>query len=170
MAHRAIGTTSGNETRRATKEWDPWLVLETDPQKATNSRTCVFCGWNNVFVRKRALMHFGYGGHPSSDCCKRAPRLVLEKFRNCEGIVPKEMLYEEMYGVTEEGDGIGESIAERPVAVSIEGSVDIPGTNEMLPPNPDSVDSTPAEIGRRRNTPSISCQVSMDEALQVDVR
>ena len=98
MAGRGEGRrTTINDTRRATKEWDPWLVVDTDREFAGNTRTCVFCGWTSVFVRKRAFSHFGFGGRTASDRCKKIPWAVLQKFRTCRGVVPKEMSFEQMH-------------------------------------------------------------------------
>ena len=137
---------TGNDTRRATKEWDPWLVPCIASDNSPYPRKCAFCGWSKVFVRKRAFLHFGYGGVATSDRCKKMPRNVREKFLNCRGVVPRSMSYEQMYDAPDiEGaaDDVAESLVERVVDVEVEGSTNpSSGTNELQTPNPDSVDST----------------------------
>jgi len=157
-----------NDTQRATKEWDPWLVLETNPRFPANMRVCVFCGWNKIFVRKKTFCHFRYGGMATSEHCKHIPRLILEKFRNCGRIVLKKMLYEEMYGEGLERDDAIESAIQPIVDALAEGPIGPRGRIKALTasvPNLDSVDSTLVTVGRRINTPSISHQKSMDESL-----
>ncbi len=162
-----------NDTRRATKEWDPWLIPCTKDDTSPHPKKCTFCGWSKAFVRKRALTHFGYGGSAALDRCPHIPRAVFLKFKNCGGIVPKFMNYEEIH-VSIVNDSrlnvVEESVVEARVDVEVEGFSNPLNVNETPAPTPDSVDSTATTIHKRMNLPSVSCQRNMDEALQLGLR
>ena len=159
---------NGNDTRRATKEWDPWLVVpETGP--STASRACIFCGWNPVFVRKRAFGHFGYNQRTGTERCKKIPFAVLQKFRACQGVVPKGMTFEETYAVPEGPVPMEEEVLQPTGGVDENKEEEPSATNEPLNPLPDSVESTPTVI-ERRSTPTMSRQMSMDESMQIALR
>ena len=155
-----------NDARRATKEWDPWLIPCSEADNSPYPRKCRFCGWSKAFVKKRALVHFGHGGSNASDRCSKIPVVVREKFRNCGGVVPKSMSFEEMF----ETNDARESLNEQTMETKEGGSINPSGTNEHEALLPDSVDSTPTTIQRPRNRPPISRQRSMDEALQLGLR
>ena len=81
--------------------------------------------------------------------------------------------YEEMYnlpGASVADDVIHQSIVEADGCVEVEGGIDPSTTNGPSTATPDSVDSTPVTVERRRNMPSVSRQRSMDEALQLGLR
>lgn len=162
-----------SDTRRATKEWDPWLHLEVEDGLSANSRSCVFCGWTKVFVRKRAFIHFGYGGTATSERCRRIPHAVLQKFRNCGGVVPKAMVLDEVEAAISDSEvpllpqSAEEPTVDEPIVV---GPPHVAGPSHQTPNNPDSVDSTPTTVETRRTAPQVSRQWSMDEALQVGTR
>lgn len=77
------------------------------------------------------MSHFGFGGSTASNHCKKIPDVVLQKFRNCGGIVPKYMSYEEMYEtpLVEHAalhrDLVEESLAQR--------STEVEGSQALLP-------------------------------------
>ena len=162
-----------SDTRRATKEWDPWLHLEVEDGLSSNSRSCVFCGWTKVFVRKRAFIHFGYGGTATSERCPRIPQSVLQKFRNCGGVVPKAMVLDEVEEAYADVEVplVPEAVLETTVdeRIMIEPANEA-GPSQRTPNHPDSVDSTPTTGETRRTTPTVSRQWSMDEAFQVVTR
>jgi hypothetical protein len=93
-------------------------------------------------VRKRAFSHFGYGTRTLVEKCKKMPFAVLHKFRNCEGLVPKEMTFEEMQGEVLGLDGGDEGVVQSPLAACLE-ELEVPcDTNELVHATSDSVDST----------------------------
>ena len=163
----------GSDTRRATKDWDPWLVPCVVDDNSPYPRKCRFCGWSKVFVRKRAFTHFGYGGSATSDRCEKIPRSVREKFRTCNGVVPKAMSFEEMFETPYRGNAstsVAESLIQEVDEVGLDDSTNPIGTNETATPTRDSVDSTPCTVERMPPRPSISRQRSMDESLQLGQR
>lgn len=77
------------DNRRDTRKWDEWLRVSTERNDKPNTRVCLFCGKSTVFVKQRAFAHFGYPHNSPLPRCTRLPRGVLELFRDCGGIVPK---------------------------------------------------------------------------------
>jgi len=164
---------NANDICKATKEWHPWLVMCTENDNSPYPRKCTFCGWNKVFVWKKAFTHFGYSNSSTSKCCPKIPRNVREKFRTCNEVVPKAMCFEKMFEApftSVASSAIGKSLLEQIVDVELEGSMNLSGTNETMTLTPNLVDSTLDMVARTRNCPMISHQRSLDESLQVGLR
>jgi len=155
MANNSSGK-GMTDIQRATKDWDPWLIVLTNPEIVSNTRKCVFCGWTSIFVRKRALAHFGYGPTTFGEKSKKILWVVLQKFKSCNRVVPKEMTFEEMEGEVSRPHGIDEGVLHPPLAAGVEQADDRSVTNEVVPPTPNFVGSTPTTAKRRMNTTTMS--------------
>lgn len=144
--------------RRGTREWDPWLAPCVDPTVRPGTRVCTFCSWPAVFVRKRAFSHFGVGGTSASDRCKRAPRPVFIKFRECHPKVPARMTYDEMYN-TKESQPSAEPTDFTTVDRDDGGFQGLQASAEPSHPHSNSVDldvQRYPRMQRRSNTPTSS--------------
>jgi len=116
-------------------------------------------------MRKRALAHFKYNPRTSEEKCKKISWARFQKFRRCNRVVPKEMIFEEVEGEVSRPDGVDEIVVQPPWATSVEWAEDRSATNEVMPPTLDFMDSTLVMVEKRMNTPTMSHQMSMDEML-----
>ena len=124
-----------------------------------------------MFVRERAFQHFGIGGGNAANRCKRAPRTVINKFREGGKVVPAAMSYEEVFGNNEVDHAVPMPIENDPDVVGTDGETEADVRDESSQPGSDSIESNAVQANQRRtHTPSSSRQRSMEEALQIGTR
>jgi hypothetical protein len=58
----------------------------------------VFCQKKYVFIKKRALEHYGYLAKTKRIVCTKMLVAVRQRFQNCGGNVPPRMTHMELYG------------------------------------------------------------------------
>jgi len=99
-----------------------------------------------------------------------------EKFWNCKGKIPRFMSYEEIHEQAQLHNRLpthyGTNVVDESLAMpTVDTESDRPmnpfGANGAQNPTPNSIDSTKTTVKRRKNTPSVSLQRSMDQFLQL---
>jgi hypothetical protein len=86
--------------RSGTRDWLPWFSFLSD-----GIIECVFCQKKYVYVKKRALAHYGYMAKTEKIVCARMPIDVRRRFQNCGGNAPPRMTHMELYGTLAASSG-----------------------------------------------------------------
>jgi hypothetical protein len=86
--------------RFGTRDWLPWFSFLGE-----GIIECVFCQKKYVYVKKRALEHYGYLAKRERIVCTRIPVAMRRRFQNCGGNAPPRMTHMELYGTLAASSG-----------------------------------------------------------------
>jgi hypothetical protein len=86
--------------RSGTTDWLPWFSFLGE-----GIIECMFCQKKYVYVKKRALKHYGYLVKIQRIVCTKMPAAVRRQFQNCGGNAPPRMTHMELYGTLAPSSG-----------------------------------------------------------------
>jgi hypothetical protein len=74
--------------RSGTRDWLPWFSFLGE-----GMIECVFCQKKYVYIKKRALEHYGYLAKTQRIVYTKMPAAVRQRFQNCDGNAPLRMTH-----------------------------------------------------------------------------